>query len=252
MTEKTSYQPGEPTWIDLGSPDLDASIAFYGSLFGWTAERGPEEFGGYTTFSKDGKSVGGLMALMNEGQPPVWSSYICVEDADKTVAIAAENGGQVALPPMTVGDLGRMAFVSDPAGAVLGLWQPLAHKGAQLFGEDGSFCWTELASRDQGAVHAFYQAVFGWDAEVNPGYTEFQLGSESVAGCLDMPEMVPAQVPSYWMPYFGAQDPAAKAREAAALGATVLVPFMEMENVAFSVVQDPNGATFGLLHLKEH
>ena len=51
------------------------------------------------------------------------------------------------------------------------------------------------------------------------------------------------------MTYFAADDPAAKAREAAALGATVLVPFMEMGQVAFSVVQDPNGATFGLLKL---
>lgn len=52
------------------------------------------------------------------------------------------------------------------------------------------------------------------------------------------------------MPYFTAADPAAKAQEAAALGATVVLPFMEMAEVAFSVVQDPHGSTFGLLLLK--
>jgi predicted enzyme related to lactoylglutathione lyase len=67
---------------------------------------------------------------------------------------------------------------------------------------------------------------------------------------MDMPEMVPPQVPSYWMPYFQAEDPAAQAQKAASLGGTVLVPFMEMEQVAFSVVMDPQGATFGLLKVK--
>ena len=35
MSERTSYAPGTPCWVELGSPDLDASIEFYGALFGW-------------------------------------------------------------------------------------------------------------------------------------------------------------------------------------------------------------------------
>ncbi len=58
MPAKTSGQPGEPTCIDLATADMDASVAFYGSLFGWTMERGDEEFGGYSNFSKDGRLVG--------------------------------------------------------------------------------------------------------------------------------------------------------------------------------------------------
>ena len=54
MTEKTSYQPGEPTWLDLGTPDMDASVTFYTGLFGWSVERGGPEFGGYSTFFSDG------------------------------------------------------------------------------------------------------------------------------------------------------------------------------------------------------
>ena len=59
MPERTSYEPGTPSWVDLGTSDLDASRAFYGELFGWTAdEPGPvEETGGYTMFRKDGKLV---------------------------------------------------------------------------------------------------------------------------------------------------------------------------------------------------
>ena len=42
MPERTSYEPGTPSWVDLGTSDLDASRDFYGELFGWTAdEAGP-------------------------------------------------------------------------------------------------------------------------------------------------------------------------------------------------------------------
>jgi predicted enzyme related to lactoylglutathione lyase len=250
MTVKTSYQPGEPIWVDLGTPDRDASIAFYGSLFGWTCEQGREEFGGYSNFSKDGRQVAGLMPLMSPEQPPVWTSYVCTADADATTALVTEAGGQVYAPPMDVADLGRMAVYADPSGAAFGVWQPGTHLGTELVDVEGTPTWIELSTRDQEAVHPFYAKVFGWKAHVNPGYTEFQLDGTSVAGCMDTPEGVPAEVPSFWMPYFLAEDPAAKAQQAAALGATLLVPFMEMDNVAFSVVADPHGSTFGLLHLK--
>jgi predicted enzyme related to lactoylglutathione lyase len=250
MTIKTSYQPGEPIWIDLGTPDLDASITFYGSLFGWTAEKGPEEFGGYTTFLLDGKKVAGLMPLMQEGQPPVWTSYICTDDADRTTAAVSAAGGTVHAPPMDVGTLGRMALYTDPAGAFFGVWQPREHIGAELSDSEGTFTWTELSTRDQKAVHPFYEAVFGWTPRIDAGYTEFQLGGTSVAGCMDMPDMVPAEVPSYWMPYFAAADPEATASQVVPLGGTALVPLMDFAGGRFSGVQDVHGSTFGLLDLK--
>jgi hypothetical protein len=250
MPEKTSYQPGEIDWIDLGTSDMDASIAFYGGLFGWTCERGGEDVGGYSTFHREGKAVGGVTPLMMEGQPVAWTSYVCTDDADKTAELVTTHGGTVLMPPQDVMDIGRMAVVADPTGAAISVWQPREFAGAQVMGEEGSYGWTELASRDQDAAIPFYENVFGWVAHRNPGYTEFHLGEGTeVAGCMDMPEMVPAEVPSYWMPYFNSDDPAAKAQQAAALGATLLVPFMEMENVAFSVVQDPQGAVFGLVKM---
>jgi predicted enzyme related to lactoylglutathione lyase len=41
MPERTSYAPGTPCWIDIGT-DLDAAKPFYTSLFGWTTmDAGP-------------------------------------------------------------------------------------------------------------------------------------------------------------------------------------------------------------------
>lgn len=30
------YVHGAPNWLDLGTPDLDGALGFYGALFGWT------------------------------------------------------------------------------------------------------------------------------------------------------------------------------------------------------------------------
>ena len=115
MSEKTSYAPGEPIWTDLSSPDLVASKAFYGPLLGWTAEPPQERFGGYASWLKDGRKIAGLMPVMAPEQPPSWTTYMCSEDADKTVALVESSGGTVIAPPMAVDDLGRLAVFTTPA-----------------------------------------------------------------------------------------------------------------------------------------
>ncbi len=75
------------------------------------------------------------MPLMQEGQPPVWSSYVTVDDADATAAKVREAGGTVIAEPMDVMDLGRMAIFMDPTGAAFGIWQPATMKGAELVNE---------------------------------------------------------------------------------------------------------------------
>lgn len=36
---------GSPTWIDLGTTDLDSSISFYRDLFGWNCTSTRPDFG---------------------------------------------------------------------------------------------------------------------------------------------------------------------------------------------------------------
>ena len=51
-----------------------------------------EQTGGYRQAMKDGKPVAGVMPLMQEGQPPAWSTYVSVEDAEATAAAVKEAG----------------------------------------------------------------------------------------------------------------------------------------------------------------
>src|SRR5579859_4451867 len=160
------YAPGTPSWVDLSTPDPDASAAFYGELMSWsTIEPGPaEETGGYRMFQHDGHTVAGLMGHTEEGQPTAWATYISVVDADETAEKVTAAGGSVLMGPMDVTDVGRMAFFADPTGAAFGIWQPGTFAGAELVNQPGSLCWNDVLTRDAEADKAFYSAVFGWTA----------------------------------------------------------------------------------------
>ena len=164
MSERTSYEPGTPSWVDLSTPDVDASARFYGGLFGWEVEAAgtPEETGGYAMFKLRGRNVAGVGPIMQEGQPPVWSTYVSTDDADAAVARAQQAGGAVIVEPMQVMDAGRMAFVAHPSGGYVGLWEPARHIGAELVNEPGALDWNELHTRDVDGAKGFYSALFGW------------------------------------------------------------------------------------------
>ena len=148
--------------------------------------------------------MAGAGPIMMEGQPPAWTSYISVTDADATIAKVKAAGGMVFVEPMDVLDVGRMAVFADPTGAAAAVWQPRRHIGAGLVNEPGALAWNELATRDVPAATAFYAEVFGWEAETadmgGMEYTTWKLGGNQIGGMMAMPAEVPAEVPSTGWP----------------------------------------------------
>ena len=252
MSERTSHEPGTPSWVDLSTPDPEAAKRFYGGLFGWEAEEaGPvEETGGYAMFRLRGKNVAGVGPLMDPNQPAVWSTYISTDDADAAVARAKDAGAQAMVEPMEVMDAGRLAVIAHPSGGVVGLWEPARHTGAELVNEPGALAWNQLHTRDQDGATAFYNAVFGWTKADFGGAPVFNLGDRGVAGMMDMPPGTPDQVPAYWMTIFATDDADATAGKAADLGGQVVVPPGDIEGVGrFAVIADPQGVYFGVIAL---
>jgi uncharacterized protein len=261
MAEMSEYAPGVPSWVDLGTPDIEKTVAFYEGVFGWQIpeSENAEETGGYRVALSNGRSVAGIMPLMQEGQPPVWSTYVNVEDADATVAKAMEAGGTVFAEPMDVMELGRMAVFADPTGAILGIWQPGQMQGAELVNEPVSACWNELNTRDTEAAKAFYSAVFGWDPQLSEvateGYVSFHNPEHDteggVAGMIDMTGRVPDEVPAHWMVYFAVEDTDAAVAKAQELGGSVAVAAIDIPIGRFAVLNDPNGSHFAVIALNE-
>jgi predicted enzyme related to lactoylglutathione lyase len=243
------YAPGTPSWVELSSPDPDASAAFYRDVLGWSATEPNAEAGGYRMFQCAGKRVAGLMGHMQEGQPTAWATYVSVADAEQTAQKVQSAGGTVIVAPMDVMDLGRMAVFADPTGAVFGVWQPKAFAGADLVNEPVSLVWNEVHTDRE-----FYGSVFGW----TPGrpsfegapdtYTVWQLGGKNVGGMMQMVEgMFPAGTPPHWSVCFAvadADDTAARAREH---GGTVVAEPVDMPIGRFAAIIDPQGAWFTVM-----
>ncbi len=257
MSERTSYAPGTPCWVDLGTPDIEGAAEFYGSLFGWSVEEGEnsEQTGGYRQATLRGKPVAGVMPLMQEGQPPAWSTYVSVQDADAIAAKVREAGGNVLAEPMDVMDLGRMAIFADPTGAVFGIWQPGTFVGAEVVNEASALVWNELNTRDTEAARAFYSAVFGWgfeDMEIDDGstYTALKVGEDTVGGMLDMTGRVPDEVPAHWLAYFAVDDADASMEKAKDLGGSVAFGPADIVAGRIAVASDPFGAVFAVIKPK--
>ena len=115
-------------WNELMTGDTAAAKAFFESTVGWTFDSFDMPMGGtYLVAMQDGKPVGGLMDSSDtpaKGSPPHWVCYLSVDDVDARIAGVAAAGGTVLQPPFDVPQVGRIAMVADPTGAVMGWITP--------------------------------------------------------------------------------------------------------------------------------
>jgi hypothetical protein len=114
---------GQWLWNELHVPDVEAALGFYEPVLGY-AHRGFGSGGEpYTILSRDGVDRGGVTTAGCSETPPHWLPYVKVQDVDRAVARARQAGGQVRVVEDIPG-VGRIAILSEPAGAVLALLSP--------------------------------------------------------------------------------------------------------------------------------
>ncbi|MGX6601559.1 VOC family protein [Micromonosporaceae bacterium Da 78-11] len=248
----TASTPGSPSWVDLGTADLDDARRFYTGLFGWTAETSGDEYGGYTTFLLNGLAVAGAGPLYGEGQPTAWSTYVATDDADLVAARVEAAGGKVLVAPFDVMDQGRMAAFLDPAGASFSVWQPGTMRGAELFDVPGALTWNELNTRDIEGSKAFYSTVFGWvyrdSSMAGLPYVVWEHHGTAISGMQPMiGDEWPVDMPPHWMVYFAVQDCDISAEYTSALGGRVLQPPTTLPIGRYAVLEDPQGGIFSIL-----
>ena len=147
MSYLSENQPlGTPTWTDLGVPDLERALQFYGAVFGWDFEIGPDEYGRYTMCFLRGRRVAAISEMQDPSTRGFWNVYLATDDVDATAAKVEEAGGKVEAGPFDVMEHGRMVAIQDPTGARVSLWQARKHIGTARANEPGTPIWNELVT----------------------------------------------------------------------------------------------------------
>lgn len=124
MTKTTE----QPWWHELNTWEPDSARAFYGRTLGWKFDATDLPDGSSYWIARAGdEAVGGIFALSEPhyaGIPSHWMTYMAVPDirlAQRTTAFA---GGEVLREAIHVPGVGKLAVVSDGAGALIGLIEP--------------------------------------------------------------------------------------------------------------------------------
>ena len=161
MGERSHHEHGTLSWTDLGTSDAGAAVPWYRDLFGWDTEDSPIPDGGvYTMASLGGRSVAAIYAT--EQGPPAWLSYVTVDDADAVAARAGQLDATLIAEPFDVMEVGRMAVLQDPAGAVFAVWQARESIGAEYVNAHGAITLNQLNTPDPADAERFYADLFGW------------------------------------------------------------------------------------------
>jgi len=133
------FQPGEHRgmtifgkvgalcWADLNTRDAQKAAQFYGDWLGWTFETGKDGYRHIMNGTDREDMIGGIPAEMHAppGTPAHWMSYFAVADCKATAAKAAQLGASTIMPATTMPEVGTIAVLADPQGAVFALYQHL-------------------------------------------------------------------------------------------------------------------------------
>ncbi len=116
------------------------------------------------------------------------------------------------------------------------------------FQQPGAFSWCELVTPDVAAAKEFYGPLFGWTLKEGPlgdiPYTVIEVEGKEIGGMAPPPPNQ-ANMPPTWGVYITVENVDAIAEQAQALGGQVLLPPMMIEGTGkFTLIQDPQGATF--------
>jgi uncharacterized protein len=245
-----AVEPGRFVWRDLMTKDVAAAKQFYGELFQWRFENARRGDRPYVLARSSTLPVAGIVDISgNADAGSQWLSYMSVSDVDKSVAFVQAERGKVLVEPRDL-PIARVAVVTDPEGAPLGLAQLRRSAPDPSEPSPHHFFWQEYLARDAEQALAFYKLLAGYESVLLESRLDVDYyilrSTRGRAGLFRLPPQIAGVQPN-WLPYVLVNDPAAFATRAVALGGRVVVPSApERRNGSLVVIADPGGAVLAL------
>lgn len=120
--------------FEIHADDPERAVEFYTKAFGWTITKwdGPMPYWLIDAGASDARGInGGLLQRHGpgpaEGQPV--NSFVCtveIEALEAALDAIAAAGGKLVVPTMPIPGVGRLAYVKDTEGNILGVLEPAA------------------------------------------------------------------------------------------------------------------------------
>ncbi len=239
----TTHTPGSFCTAVLRTKDLLRAADFYRALVGWTTQevKGTHR---HLLLQYGGRTVASLHQIV-EGSA-IWIPHVSVESVERATSDALTLGATL-VDDTDVGDMARLATLSDPEGALFGLWQPKPHQGAQLMEEVCSLWWIEVLSNNVAGAREFYGRLFGWgsfDPAFEPfdSYTVFTRGDVQEGGIL---KIGPGWgVSPRWNSIYAVDDCGSTIERAKTLGGSSIFVHTVPKAGRIGILSDPEGASF--------
>lgn len=121
------WSHGSFHWNELMTRDSERAKTFYASTIGWDFDGMPMGETTYWVAKMGGKPVGGIFEMKGpefDAVPENWMSYLAVDDVDERLKLAIKAGATAIRQPFDVPDVGRIAILREPGGAVIGWITP--------------------------------------------------------------------------------------------------------------------------------
>lgn len=115
--------PAPTQYVEIVTPDVDASVELYEKMYGLTFGRPDADLGQARVGTRADGALIGIRAPMAAHEAPIVRVYTVVEDIERAVKEAEGKGATVAYPPTKQGKRGTFAIVIS-GGIQHGLWKP--------------------------------------------------------------------------------------------------------------------------------
>lgn len=200
MTESEPTH-GSIVHIEFYSDDLEATQAFYETVFGWSFET--VEGMDYLMWRAPNPPSGGLLAPEGmPGTPPSTLIYINVDELDETMEALTDNDAELLTDEMEVPKMGVFTLFQDPGGMVEAAWEDRyegepPEEGWPLLTDEpdlGSIVHIEFYTENAEATESLHEAVFDWEFEhmEDDDYTLAQPPTPPFGGVMEANEEMPA------------------------------------------------------------
>ena len=245
MADKT--RRGRFVWHELMTSDSVAAYGFYAKTLGWKTVT-PEGDAAHTSLAGPAGPIANASQL-DDGASS-WIPYVGSDDLEQTISDATERGASVAKSITDVPGGGRYVHLTDPHGAVFGVYSSDDPVPREAPAKRGDYSWHELATTHVNAAFEFYAALFGWEKldehDMGPDdvYLVFGRNGKPLGGIY---RKMPEQPDCAWLGYVRVKDVEKIVKKVKSAGGKLINGPMDVPGGdRIAQFLDPQGAMFAV------